>query len=61
MSCGRSQGQSNVVPRSIAQVLAPVLAGVAAFILAGALWLWTCYGAMVFFETIRVGYTACFG
>ena len=37
------------------------LAGAAAFILAGAVWLWTGYGATVFFETIRVGYTACFG
>ena len=43
----------------------PVLAGTAAFIsvvvLAGAVWLWAGYGATVFFETIRVGYTACFG
>ena len=40
---------------------APVLAGAAAVLLAGAFWLWIGYGATVFFETIRVGYTACFG
>ena len=40
---------------------APVLAGAAAFVLAAAVWLWAGYGATVFFETIRVGYTACFG
>jgi hypothetical protein len=28
---------------------------------AGAGWLWACYGTTVFFETIRVGFTACFG
>jgi hypothetical protein len=45
----------------IVRAAVPALAGAAAFILAGALWLWTGYGATVFFETIRVGYTACFG
>jgi len=24
-------------------------------------WLWVCYGATLFFETIRVGFVACFG
>ena len=29
--------------------------------LAGTLLLWAYYGTTVFFETIRVGFTACFG
>jgi hypothetical protein len=52
-----SRGRHDLIVRSAA----PVLAGAAAFVLAGAFWLWTSYGATVFFETIRVGYTACFG
>lgn len=39
----------------------PLLAGAAAMAFAAALWLWLGYGVTVFFETIRVGYTACFG
>jgi len=27
----------------------------------GAIWLWNCYGAIVFFENIRTGFVACFG
>ena len=32
-----------------------------AMALAGTVWLWAYYGAIVFFETIRAGYVACFG
>ncbi len=40
----------------------PILAGAAIIIaLAGTVWLWACYGATVFFETIRAGFVACFG
>ena len=41
----------------------PLLLAGAAFILAlaGTIWLWTYYGATVFFETIRAGFVACFG
>jgi hypothetical protein len=56
-----SRGRHNVVVRSAAPVLAGAAAFVLAGVLAGSLWLWTGYGATVFFETIRVGYTACFG
>jgi hypothetical protein len=56
-----SRGRSDPIMRAAV----PALAGAAAFVLAGvlasAVWLWTGYGATVFFETIRVGYTACFG
>jgi hypothetical protein len=53
-----SRGRSDPIMRAAV----PALAGAAAFVLAAsALWLWTGYGATVFFETIRVGYTACFG
>jgi len=41
----------------------PVLTAVAATgaVLAGTALLWAHYGTTVFFETIRVGFTACFG
>ncbi len=29
--------------------------------LAGTVWLWAQYGTVVFFETIRTGFVACFG
>ena len=40
-----------------------VLTGVAigAAVVAGTVWLWVHYGTMVFFETIRAGFFACFG
>jgi hypothetical protein len=39
-----------------------VLTGAAvAAALAGTLLLWAYYGTTVFFETIRAGFTACFG
>jgi hypothetical protein len=41
----------------------PLFAGGAALILAlaGTLWLWAHFGTVVFFETIRAGFVACFG
>jgi hypothetical protein len=41
----------------------PILAvgGVVALALAGTVLLWAHYGTTVFFETIRVGFSACFG
>jgi hypothetical protein len=38
-----------------------MLAAVATVALAGTAWLWSGYGAAVFFETIRTGMVACFG
>jgi hypothetical protein len=49
----------------IAAVRAPrwlVLTGAATMLaLAGAVLLWSHYGTVVFFETIRTGFAACFG
>jgi hypothetical protein len=41
----------------------PLLAGgaVIALALAGTVLLWAYYGTTVFFETIRAGFSACFG
>jgi|GEM_PF-1517104 len=41
----------------------PLIPTVAAMILAlaGTVWLWAYFGATIFFETLRVGFTACFG
>ena len=43
--------------------LRPVIPAAAALVVALAVpaWLWACYGATLFFETIRVGFVACFG
>jgi hypothetical protein len=39
-----------------------IVAGAALIIvLGGTIWLWAHYGAVVFFETIRAGFVACFG
>jgi hypothetical protein len=45
------------------RVSAPALAtgAVVALALIGAVLLWAHYGTTVFFETIRVGFSACFG
>jgi hypothetical protein len=41
----------------------PVIPAAAALAVALAVpvWLWVCYGATLFFETIQVGFVACFG
>ena len=51
----------DIVARS--PVSAPVLAigAVVALALIGTVLLWAHYGTTVFFETIRVGFSACFG
>jgi hypothetical protein len=41
--------------------LLSLISGGLAALVAGNVWLWTCYGATIFFETIRVGLVACFG
>ncbi|MGC2122041.1 MAG: hypothetical protein WA652_04230 [Xanthobacteraceae bacterium] len=45
------------------RVSAPTLAigAVVALTLTGTVLLWAHYGTTVFFETIRVGFSACFG
>jgi hypothetical protein len=49
-----------VAPRLTLRPL--ILAGTAfAVVLAATLLLWAQYGATVFFEMIRTGFTACFG
>jgi len=48
------------VPRPTSRPL--IVAGlVIAAMLAGTVLLWAHYGATVFFETIRAGFTGCFG
>jgi hypothetical protein len=37
------------------------IAAACAVLLAGAVLLWAHYGTTVFFETIRAGFSACFG
>ena len=57
---GEKPMRDAIARRSIARPL--VLAGAAiAIALAGTVWLWAHYGTMVFFETIRAGFVACFG
>jgi hypothetical protein len=46
-------------PRRTLPIL--ILAAIGGLILAGSLALWVRYGTAVFFETIRAGFTACFG
>ncbi len=51
-----------VAPRSSSMSRPLWLAGVVvALALLGTVMLWAHYGATVFFETIRVGFAACFG
>jgi hypothetical protein len=38
-----------------------VAAGAITLLLAGTILLWAHFGTAVFFETIRVGFVACFG
>lgn len=38
-----------------------IAAAIVALLLAGTVALWAHYGSTVFFETIRAGFTACFG
>jgi hypothetical protein len=57
MDCDARRGMSeNAASRVISWLL--VLTGVAVLI-AGNVWLWTHYGAAIFFETIRAGLVGC--
>lgn len=53
------------MPETIARarISTPILAvsAAVALALAGTVLLWAHYGTTVFFETIRVGFSACFG
>ena len=55
-----SAAASDVALHSRKSVLA-VLSLFAALALGGSVLLWAHYGTTVFFETIRAGFTACFG
>jgi len=60
---------SKVLPETVPETAAshmgsrPILAAgaLAALALAGTVLLWAHYGTTVFFETIRAGFSACFG
>ena len=52
--------RETVAPRLMSRPLI-LAAGAVILALAGTVWLWAHYGATVFFETIRVGFVACFG
>jgi hypothetical protein len=60
-----SHRQAAATPEIVARprLSAPLLAGGAfvAAALAGTILLWAHYGTTVFFETIRAGFSACFG
>lgn len=51
----------DIVVRSRVSVPALAICGAVALALIGAVLLWAHYGTTVFFETIRVGFSACFG
>jgi len=55
--CRRQSGRRD----AIHPLRLPILAGAIVIALAGAIWLWANYSATVFFETVRVGFVACFG
>jgi hypothetical protein len=51
----------DIVARSHVSVPVLATAAVVALALMGTVLLWAHYGTTVFFETIRVGFSACFG
>jgi hypothetical protein len=51
----------DIVDRSHVSVPVLATAAVVALSLMGTVLLWAHYGTTVFFETIRVGFSACFG
>ncbi len=60
---------SKVLPETVSETAAPLLGSrpllavcaLVALALAGTVLLWAHYGTTVFFETIRAGFSACFG
>jgi hypothetical protein len=52
--------RGNVAPRLMLRSHMVTAASVVAVLL-GSVWLWAEYGTTVFFETVRAGFTACFG
>jgi len=52
---------ARVMPRPLQAVGAAVGLAFVAVVLGGTVLLWAHYGTTVFFETIRAGFTACFG
>jgi hypothetical protein len=60
---------SKVAPETVPGTAAPLMgsrpllavAALATLALAGTVLLWAHYGTTVFFETIRAGFSACFG
>ena len=50
-----------VAPRLASRPLIAAAATLVALVLAGTVSLWAHYGTTVFFETIRAGFSACFG
>ena len=50
-----------VVPRLTSRPLIAAGTTAVVIVLAGTVMLWARYGTAVFFETIRAGFTACFG
>lgn len=55
-----SESTSAGAPVAARRVLAAA-AALMGLLVAGAVVLWVRYGSAVFFETIRAGFTACFG
>jgi len=51
----------DIVARPHMSVPLLATAGIVAVALIGTILLWVHYGTTVFFETIRVGFSACFG
>lgn len=51
----------DIVARPHMPALLVAAGAVVALALIGAVLLWAYYGTTVFFETIRVGFSACFG
>jgi len=56
----RRPAHDPVAPRLMCRDLVPAGAAMTV-VLTGTVWLWTHYGATVFFETVRGGLVACFG
>jgi hypothetical protein len=58
---GPEAGRSKMTLRPSTGLFPAILSLFAALAFAGSVLLWAHYGTTVFFETIRAGFTACFG